>query len=137
MTKYVYTFRLTSASNYIDLYEKLTNVSSCRIKTFRYTTQTTGGLYAILTIAGFNNNILLDSGTIRKYCKLILMPDVASGIISYENASEIPDVKTDSPQDLSGFVCDVQFGLSSGSIVYSPDITSATPVVIEIEFIAD
>jgi hypothetical protein len=132
--KFTYTFRLSSASSYIDLFQKLTNIKSCKITSFRFTTVSTGSLYAIVSINGFNDKVLLDSGAVRKYCKLILMPDVANGIISYENQSQYPDIICNRPQDLSGFVCDVQFSLSNGSIVYSSDVTTSNPAVIEIEF---
>ena len=134
--KFTYTFRLSSSSNYINLYKNLSGVTSVKINSFRYTTQSAGTLYALITVSDFNNKIVLDGNKIVQYTKNIPFSDLNQTIINYENVNDFPDVQKEDIAKiaLSSFNLDILFGQSSGDLIFSPDVSPSNPIIIEIEF---
>ena len=52
--EYKYTLRLGSSSNYVSLFECITNISEMKVTQCRFTTASTGGLFLMIRIDGFN-----------------------------------------------------------------------------------
>ncbi len=83
---YSFALQVTSPSSVISLPIKMSSVSRMRIKSVSYTTASTGNIYMLINVKGWDNNsVFYDGNAVIPYTKFLLMPPSINTPMLYDN----------------------------------------------------
>lgn len=132
MGVYNYTLILKSDETYVNLPIKWNNVSKLRVRSMRYTVQSTTNQFMTVEIDGWNEGAYIydtETRTHKQYTKFFLLPNDAVGsTLRYSNVHDYFDVIKNQPTDFSNLRIVIKIdGQRAASLV-----SSLNPVFLEL-----
>ena len=86
---YSFALKITSPSSTISLPVKMSTVSRLKIKSLTYTTASTGNIFMLVDVKGWENNaIFYDGISVIPYTKFLLLPPAINTPILYDNLNQ-------------------------------------------------
>ena len=83
---YSFALQITSPSSTISLPIKMSQVSRLRIKSVRYNTATTGNIFMLIDLKGWDNNsVYYDGSNIIPYTKFLVLPPSINTPLIFDN----------------------------------------------------
>ena len=131
---YSFALKIISPSSTISLPIKMSSVSRLRIKSLSYTTGSSGCIFMLVDLKGFNNNsVFYDGNSVLPYTKFLLMPPSINTPMLFDNLFQNSfDVIKQIP--FSNFAT-VFINISIiNDTIKSNDITPSNPLYIELYF---
>ena len=129
---YSFALQVTSPSSTISLPIKMSSVSRLRIKSIRYTTASTGNIFMLIDIKGWNNNaVFYDGNSVIPYSKFIIMPPSIGTPMMFDNPynTSFDVIKQDAFSSITSFFLNISI---NNNTVTSNDISPSNPLYIEI-----
>ncbi len=129
---YSFALKITSPSSTISLPIKMSSVSKMRIKSVSYITGSSGDIFMLLDVRGWDNNsVYFDGNNIIPYTKFILMPPSINTPMLYSNDfnTSFDVIRADPYSNFTSFFININI---NNNITMSNDITPMNPLYIEI-----
>ena len=129
---YSFALQVTSPSSTISLPIKMSSVSRLRIKSIRYTTASTGNIFMLIDIKGWNNNaVFYDGNSVIPYSKFIIMPPSIGTPMMFDNHynTSFDVIKQDAFSSITSFFLNISI---YNNTVTNNDISPSNPLYIEI-----
>ena len=129
---YSFALQVTSPSSVISLPIKMSSVSRLRIKSLSYTTGSSGCIYMLVDIKGWDNNsVFYDGNSVIPYTKFLLMPPSINTPMLFDNPynTSFDVIRQDAYSSITSFFLNISI---NNSTVKSNDITPSNPLYIEI-----
>ena len=129
---YSFALKVTSPSSTISLPIKMSSVSRLRIKSLSFTTGSSGCIFMLVNLKGWNNNsVFSDGSSVIPYTKFLLMPPSINTPMLYDNPynTSFDVIRQDPYSSITSFFLDVTI---NNDTVKSNDISSLNPLFIEI-----
>jgi len=129
---YSFALKITSPSSTISLPIKMSSVSRLRIKSLSYVTGSSGNIYMIIDLKGWDNNaVFYDGNNVIPYTKFLLMPPSINTPMMYDNPynTSFDVIKQDTFSSITTFFLDISI---NNNTVTSNEISTSNPIYIEI-----
>ncbi len=129
---YSFALQITSPSSTISLPIKMSQVSRLRIKSVRYNTATTGNIFMLIDLKGWDNNsVYYDGSNIIPYTKFLVLPPSINSPVIFDNPynTSFDVIRQDAYSSITSFFLNISINNSN---TISNDISPSNPLYIEI-----
>ena len=129
---YSFALQITSPSSIISLPIKMSQVSRLRIKSVRYNTATTGNIFMLIDLKGWDNNsVYYDGSNIIPYTKFLVLPPSINTPVIFDNPynTSFDVIRQDAYSSITSFFLNISINNSN---TISNDISPSNPLYIEI-----
>ena len=129
---YSFALQIISPSSTISLPIKMSQVSRLRIKSVRYNTATTGNIFMLIDLKGWDNNsVYYDGSNIIPYTKFLVLPPSINTPLIFDNPynTSFDVIRQDAYSSITSFFLNISINNSN---LISNDISPSNPLYIEI-----
>ncbi len=129
---YSFALKIVSPSSTISLPVKMSSVSRLKIKSLSYITASTGNIFMLVDVKGWENNaVYYDGISVIPYTKFLLLPPAINTPILYDNLNQnsFDVIRQDPYTNFSSVFIEISIN-NSNSI--SNDISPSNPLYIEL-----
>ena len=129
---YSFALKIESPSSTISLPIKMSSVSRMRIKSVRYNTASTGNVFMLIDIKGFNNNsVYFDGISVIPYTKFLILPPSINTPLIFDNPynTSFDVIMQDPYTNFASFFMNISINNDNAT---SNDISPSNPLYIEI-----